>query len=457
MSRGLILAAPASGSGKTTIALALLRRWRQQGRRVAAAKLGPDYIDTAFHSAAAGGTALNLDPWAMRPALIDALVRRLETTADLVLCEGAMGLFDGIGASERGSTAELAARLHWPVVLVVDARHQGASAAALIEGFARHREDVGIAGVVFNRIGSARHAQILEAATRHALPEIAVLGAVPRDSALALPERHLGLVQAVEHPALGHFLDRAAAIVDDAIDLDRMIMLARPAHLSVPAEAPTPLPPLGQRIAVARDDAFAFTYASVLEGWRALGAELTFFSPLADEPPACVADAVYLPGGYPELHAAHLAGNARFLEGLRAAAERGAAILGECGGFMTLGRRLVDAEGRSHEMAGLLPVATSFAERRLHLGYREMRLTEATPLGARGARFRGHEFHYASLTDPGDAPPLFEAWDGAGVSLGSVGAIRGRVMGSFLYLIDRENYPQGSDSTAEAAALSLAP
>jgi cobyrinic acid a,c-diamide synthase len=459
MSRGLILAAPASGAGKTTLALALLRRWRQQGRHVAAAKLGPDYIDTAFHSAAVGGTALNLDPWAMRPALLDASVRRLEASGEIVLCEGAMGLFDGVGASEQGSTAELAARLRWPVVLVVDARHQGASVAALIEGFVRHRTDVEIAGVMFNRVGSTRHGALLAEATKRALPEIAILGAVPRDPDLALGERHLGLVQAAEHPDLDAFLDRAAAIVGAAVDLERLAALARPARLAPPAaaESVVPIPPLGQRIAIARDSAFLFTYSGVLEGWRAAGAELTFFSPLADEAPARETDSVYLPGGYPELHAARLAANGIFLGGLRAAAARGATIFGECGGFMALGRALIDGEGRAHEMAGLLPVTTSFATRRLHLGYREMALAFATPLGPRGARFRGHEFHYASLSEAGGAPPMFHAWDGTGASLGPAGSVEGRVMGSFLHLIDRANYVQGSDSRAGAKTLSLTP
>jgi cobyrinic acid a,c-diamide synthase len=458
MTRGLILAAPASGSGKTTLALALLRRWRQLGRRVAAAKLGPDYIDPAFHRAAGAEAALNLDPWAMRPELLAALVHKLETAGEMLLCEGAMGLFDGVGAGEQASTADLAARLDWPIVLVVDARHQGASVAALLEGFVRHRGDIRIAGTIFNRVGSARHGAILAEATRRALPDLEVLGAVPRDPALVLPERHLGLVQAAEHPALDAFLDRAAGVVSAAVDLDRLTAVARPtASLQQTTVPAIPLPPLGQRIAVARDTAFAFAYTSVLEGWRAAGAEVAFFSPLADEAPAKNADAVYLPGGYPELHASRLAEARNFRAGLRDAAARGAAIYGECGGFMVLGRVLIDAEGRGHEMANLLPIVTSFAEPKLHLGYREIRLAAATPLGPRGHQFRGHEFHCARLVDSGDAPALFESWDGSGQSLGAVGAVRGRVLGSFLHLIDRTNWPQGSDSGVAAKSLSLTP
>lgn len=349
-----------------------------------------------------------------------------------------MGLFDGVGSSERGSTADLAAHFQWPVVLVVDARHQAASVAALVEGFVHHRGDIEIVGVIFNRVGSARHAAIVTEVTRHALPRVAVLGAVPRDPALALPERHLGLVQASEHGELNGFLDRTAAIVGSAVDLDRLVALARPARLLREAgNTATPVPPLGQRIAIARDTAFAFAYEHVLEGWRTAGAELTFFSPLSDEAPARDIDAVYLPGGYPELYAGQLAANSTFLDGVRTTAARGAAVYGECGGFMVLGRTVIDAEGQAHAMTGLLPVTTSFAERRLHLGYRELELLAATRLGPAGQHFRGHEFHYASLVDAGGAAPLFRVLDGIGNNIGNIGAIEDRVMGSFLHLIDQ--------------------
>ena len=436
MTRGLILASPHSGSGKTTLTLGLLRALKRAGHRVVSAKSGPDYIDPVFHAAATGAPCLNLDAWAMRPALMDALVRQLGRAGELVLCEGAMGLFDGVGGTEKGSTAALAARFGWPVVLIVDASRQGASVAALLEGFARHRADVHVAGVIFNRVGSTRHGAVVAAATRSALPELAILGAVPRDPALTLPQRHLGLVQAGEHGDLEAFIERAAGATGDACDLPGLAALARPAVLAQTNTAIAPLPPLGQRIAVARDIAFGFAYGSVLEGWRAAGAELAFFSPLADEAPSDDADAVYLPGGYPELHAGRLAANRRFLDGLRARAARGAAIYGECGGFMVLGQGLIDAEGERHRMAGLLPASTSFAKPALHLGYREMRLASATPLGSAGAAFRGHEFHYASLVEA-EGPPLFRASDGEGASLGDAGVIKGSVTGSFMHLIDR--------------------
>ncbi|HLJ19828.1 MAG TPA: cobyrinate a,c-diamide synthase, partial [Stellaceae bacterium] len=228
MTRALVIASPHSGSGKTTLTLGLLRALKQAGHRIVSAKSGPDYIDPAFHAAATGAPCLNLDAWAMRPASLDALVRQLCRAGELILCEGAMGLFDGVGGTETGSTADLAARFGWPVVLVVDASRQGASVAALLEGFSRHRGEVHIAGVIFNRVGSARHGALLAAATRAALPELAVLGAVFRDPALALPNRHLGLVQAGEHADLEAFLERAAGAVRDACALEALVALARP-------------------------------------------------------------------------------------------------------------------------------------------------------------------------------------------------------------------------------------
>jgi cobyrinic acid a,c-diamide synthase len=436
VSGGLILAAPASASGKTTLTLALLRQFRRAGKRVASAKAGPDYIDPGFHSAASGTPCLNLDAWAMRRETIAALVASLERQAELVLCEGAMGLFDGAGSRGRGSTGDLAALTGWPVVLVVDVAGQAGSAAALLRGFISHRPEVPVAGVIFNRVGGPRHAATLENSVRTALPELAILGHVPRHPELALPERHLGLVQAAEHPDLDGFLDRAATLVGSVIDPARLAALARRSSLAA-LPAALPLAPLGQRIAVANDVAFAFAYPAMLEGWRSAGAELTLFSPLADEAPRRDADAVFLPGGYPELHAGRLSGNRRFLAGLIEAAERGATIYGECGGYMVLGRGLVDAAGARHAMAGLLPLETSFAERRRQLGYREARLAAAGPMGAAGALYRGHEYHYATIVEEGDAAPLFAAFDADGGALGAAGRIKGRVMGSFLHLVDR--------------------
>jgi cobyrinic acid a,c-diamide synthase len=434
---GLILAAPKSGSGKTLVTAALLRHLRDRGIRIAAAKIGPDYIDPTFHTLASGAPCINLDSWAMRPATLAGLTCDLASGAALVLCEGVMGLFDGTGPDgELGSTAELARITGWPVVLVVDAAGQGASVAALVAGFARHDPRVPLAGVVLNRVASPRHRDLLVCAIQRHLPELPVVGAIQRDPLLTLPSRHLGLVPAEEVSGAETLIASAAARIADEMDVDRLIALARSSRCGEPV-AGSGLMPLGQHIAVARDEAFLFAYEATLAEWRRRGTEISLFSPLRDEAPSRGADAVYLPGGYPELHAGRLAASARFLGGLRAAAARGTAVYGECGGYMVLGEAVIDREGKRHSMAGLLPLATSFAEPRRHLGYREVTLRADGPLGAAGARFRGHEFHYATIVEEGAVDPLFAVADASGNRLGNAGLRCGNVAGSFIHLIDR--------------------
>jgi cobyrinic acid a,c-diamide synthase len=436
--RGLILAAPASGSGKTLVTAGLARQLRRRGLRVVAAKAGPDFIDPTFLAAATGRPCPNLDVWAMRPATLAGLVAELEANAEIVLCEGVMGLFDGTGPEgEAGSTAELSRVTGWPVVLIVDARGQGASAAPLLRGFAGHQPLVRLAGVIFNRVSSDRHSALLAGAVTRHLPHLACLGALPADPALSLPSRHLGLVPAGEVGASDAVIDHCAAQIGGGIDIDRLVGLARRSVFTT-AAAPVPLPPLGQRIAIAGDEAFCFAYPAVLEGWRRQGAELVFFSPLADEPPDPTADSVYLPGGYPELWADRLASGEAFIAGLRQAAADRKPVYGECGGYMVLGDALIDGEGRSQPMAGLLPLVTSFAERRLHLGYRCATIFGDCPLGAAGAGFRGHEFHHATMVGQGAADPLLAVTDAAGTDLGPCGLRRGAVFGSFIHLIDRD-------------------
>lgn len=439
--RGLVVAAPSSGSGKTVFTLGLLRLLARRDLRVASAKTGPDYIDPAFHAAATGCPCINIDPWAMGSNLSAAAAAYAAADTDLLVCEGVMGLFDGATANldgNDGSTADLAARLGWPVVLVVDAGAQGASAAAVVKGFAQFRSDVTIRGVVFNKVGPGRHAELLRAACAKAVPDVDVLGCIPRINDLEVPSRHLGLVQAMEIGGLDAFLDRAADLVGEHVDVDRLTALSQTGAVSASSTVPTPIAPLGQHIAVARDEAFAFAYPLVLEGWRAQGATLSFFSPLANEAPDESADAVYLPGGYPELHAAKLSANEAFLGGLRRAADAGAAVFGECGGFMVLGRTLTDADGTGHAMAGLLDLETSFAARRLHLGYRTAQVVDPSTLNGAfsgGARvLKGHEFHYATIVRQQGAP-LFTCKDASGKDLGPLGLVSGSVAGSFIHLI----------------------
>ena len=439
--RGLIVAAPRSGAGKTVITLALLAAFRRHGIAVKAAKTGPDYIDPGFHAAATGSAGCNLDSWAMPPALLDALVGKAASSAEILVIEGVMGLFDGVAGTPGrcGTTADLAARFALPVLLVLDVAGQSQSAAAVLRGFASHDPAVRIAGVILNRVGSERHRALVSEAIAALPAPIPIFGSVPRAAALELPERHLGLVQAGEHADLDRWLDRLADLTDQHIDLHAVLAAAAPLVPpgSSPASVPPPaaaLPPPGQRIALARDQAFSFVYPHVLEGWRRAGAEVVTFSPLADEPPPEHCDAGWLPGGYPELHAGALAAAARFRAGLARFAQT-RPVHGECGGYMVLGQSLTDAQGERHAMTGLLGHATSFGQRKLQLGYREARLLADSPLGSAGSAVRGHEFHYAMLISSGDDAPLADLMDGQGRALGPCGGRRGRVTGTFFHAI----------------------
>lgn len=422
--RGLMIAAPQSGSGKTVLTLALLRALAGRDIDVSAAKAGPDFIDPGFHALACGRDSVNLDPWAMASARVRYLAAR--QGGSHLLVEAMMGLFDG-AADGTGSAADLAVLLDLPVILVVDVAKQGQSVAALARGFRDHRPELRLAGIILNRLGSARHEALLRTAL--APVGIPVLGAVVRSEALVLPERHLGLVQAGEIAKIGAFIERAAEIVGGSVDADR---IADQFAVIADADPVAGLPPPGQRIAIARDEAFSFLYPHQLADWREAGAEISFFSPLGDEAPDDGADAVYLPGGYPELHGGRLAQSVGFRHGLARAAGRGALVYGECGGYMALGEGLVDARGNRHRMAGLLKLETSFAERRLHLGYRRI---EAGQGFALGRSLAAHEFHYSTaLQEQGER--LFSARDAVGADLGMAGLRSGNVMGSYMHVID---------------------
>ncbi len=432
--RGLIIAAPHSGAGKTTVTLALAAALKRRGVQVRAAKAGPDYIDPAFHAVATGHASVNLDSWAMPENLLDALAAQAASDADFLLVEGAMGLFDGApGAPGRsGATADLAARFGLPVVLVIDVARQGQSAAALVRGFCAHDPAVRIAGVMLNRVASERHRRLIAAAMT--VLGVAVFGAVPRDAALGLPERHLGLVQAAEHPDLESLIDRLAGTAERHFDLAAIQSCAVPLTIAGATGANLAMPPPGQRVALAGDRAFSFVYPHVIAAWRRAGAEILPFSPLADEPPPEGADCCWLPGGYPELHAQALAAARNFSQGLRRFAET-RSVHGECGGYMVLGQSLQDAAGRTHVMTGLLGHSTSFAERKLHLGYRGARLLSDCVLGRSGTVVRGHEFHYATLAADGGDDAFAEVFDAEGRALGATGARRGRVSGTFFHAI----------------------
>ena len=433
---GLIISAPASGTGKTTLMLGLLAAFRAQGVQVHPFKSGPDYIDPAFHAAASGRASVNLDSWAMTKVRIAGLVGAADG-ADLILAEGSMGLFDGValaGETGSGASADIAALMGWPVVLVIDVSGQAQSAAAVAAGFAAFRPDVHVAGVVLNRVASPRHEALVRAGM--AAAGITVFGALPRQAEIALPERHLGLVQAEEQPKLAQFLADVGAFVTAHVDLDALRAAA--AGRASPAVASARAKPPGQRIALARDAAFSFIYPHLLADWRGAGAEVLPFSPLADEGPDASADTCWLPGGYPELHAGALASAGRFRAGLRDFANT-RPVHGECGGYMAMGAGLIDKSGVLHEMAGLLRLVTSFEKRKMHLGYRVATLNTAANGHPAGTRLRGHEFHYATIVDQPDEP-LAHVVDATGAVVPETGSIMafsggGQATGTFFHLI----------------------
>jgi cobyrinic acid a,c-diamide synthase len=426
LANGLVIAAPRTGSGKTLVTLGLLVALRARGISVAPAKTGPDYIDARILGSVAGTDAATLDPWAMSATRLRATAARHAETADLLLVEGVMGLFDG-AADGTGSTADLAASLKLPVILVVDAEKQSQSIAALVHGFATWRPEVRVAGLILNRAATTRHEQMLRAAL--APTGIPILGVLPRRDTLHLPDRHLGLVLPDEIANFETVVSSAAETIGEYVDLNTLLSLSKP--LGRGATQAT-LPPLGNRIAIARDDAFAFLYPHWLSDWRDAGASISFFSPLADESPAADADAILLPGGYPELHAQRLAHAQKFMGSLRASADAGTLIYGECGGYMVLGETLTDKSGATWPMAGLLPIATRIDRPKRTLGYRRLTHDSALPWPK---HLTGHEFHYSTAVAD-STNPLFAATDATGAVLAPTGAVSGRVMGSYAHVID---------------------
>ena len=385
---GILISAPSSGTGKTTVMLGLLRAFVEDGMAVQAFKSGPDYIDPAFHRAASGRISFNIDTWAMGPNLLNTITGQAQG-ADICIAEGSMGLYDSVatrGQSGFGASAETAALMGWPVVLVVDVSGQAQSAAAVALGFKHYNPDVPFAGVILNRVASPRHERLARLGMEKA--GLTVLGALPRRGDLTLPERHLGLVQAAEHPDLDKAIANYASFLREHVDLAAIKAAARGSGTGLAAtDGRLPDPP-AQRIALAQDAAFSFAYPHLVEGWRAAGAEVLPFSPLADEAPDPEADLVWLPGGYPELHAGRLSAAQTFARALQEHAKT-RPVHGECGGYMALGEALIDKDGTRHQMAGLLGLVTSYETRKFHLGYRQATLSSAMPGHPPGSRRHG--------------------------------------------------------------------
>jgi cobyrinic acid a,c-diamide synthase len=425
MTRAVVVAAPASGSGKTTVATGLMAALRRRGTTVAPFKVGPDYIDPGYHTLAAGRPGRNLDPVLVGADRIAPLARHGSAGAEIAVVEGVMGLFDGRIPDGAGSTAEVAGLLSAPVLLVVDCRGQSRSLAALLHGFRSFDPALRIAGVVLNRVGSARHEEVLRAAADEAgLP---VLGALPRRDALAVPSRHLGLVTAAEHGgAATAAVEAMAELVAAHVDLDAVVGLAAPLPAGPtwsPGEAVGDGPPgRGPVVAVLGGPAFTFGYAEHVELLAATGAEPVTVDPLRDTALPPETGALVLPGGFPEEHVAELAANAPLLAAVRELAASGAPVHAECGGLLYLCETL---DGTP--MSGVLAAAATRAGR-LTLGYRDAVALADSALHPVGARVTGHEFHHWAVTPrAGEAP----AWGWRGAE--PEGFVTGGVHASFLH------------------------
>jgi cobyrinic acid a,c-diamide synthase len=408
-----LIAAPQSGSGKTTVSLAIMAALIRRGLSVAPFKCGPDFIDPGYHRLVTGRSSINLDAWMCPEEFVHDTFCFHTADADLAVIEGVMGLFDGLGASSsEGSSARISVITGAPVVLVVNARGMAASAAALVKGFAGFDPQVRVSGVIFNNVGSQSHAELLRTVMSQSLPEVAVFGCIPRDEALAIPSRHLGLVTAEDNPLPPEFIDRLAEMAERCLDLNGLAGLKtnppqpfRP-DVWVPfckgGSNSFPLPPgegWGEgrvRIAVARDAAFCFVYEDNLRLLREDGAEIVTFSPLEDEALPPDISGIYLPGGYPELYADKLAANIRMKDTIRSAVEADMPVYAECGGFVYLTEGMEESEERpAVDFAGIFPVRCRMLPRRKALGYRQVELLKETTIGCSGAVLRGHEFHYS--------------------------------------------------------------
>jgi cobyrinic acid a,c-diamide synthase len=403
-----VIAAPHSHAGKTTVTLALMAALSQRGLRVAPFKVGPDYIDPQMHRRAAGQPSYNLDTFLVPSASVYETFWRLAHVADIAIIEGVMGLFDGSSPTSRvGSTAEVAALLQAPIVLVIDAAGMAASVGAVLHGFNTYDPQVHIAGVILNRLGGEGHYRyLLPAIERQGVP---CLGYLPKALDLEIPERHLGLLPASEEDRVTPLLDRLTALMARYVDLDGVLRLAQTAPPLTPAPRLTAQPAAPQpttspvRIAWARDEAFHFTYQENLDRITAAGAAVMPFSPLHDRALPDAIDAIWIAGGFPENFAAQLAANTAMHEALRAHAAQGLPIYAECGGFMYLCEWLEDQHGGRHPQVGLIPGGTRMTDRLQQFGYAEATFLRQTFFGPAGMTVRGHRFHY-SVYEPGAVP-----------------------------------------------------
>ena len=430
----LVVGGTWSGVGKTTLATGLMAALRARGLAVQPFKVGPDYIDPSYHTLACGRPSRNVDTWMVSPEAAQELFQRACAGAHVAVIEGVMGLFDGhSGLDDTGSTAHVARLLDAPVVLVMDVGSTCRSAAAVALGFSRLDPRVRVAGFILNRIGSQKHYQW----TREAVEGetgLPVLGYLPKDAELHIPERHLGLVPTAERDRLEGFLARLQRVVEAHLDLERIVDIASSAGpLPVPERSVFPPEPLSARLtlAVARDEAFSFYYQDNLDLLEAYGARLANFSPLHDAALPPEARGVYLGGGFPEVYAAQLSANESMLGSIRDAARRGLPIYGECGGLMYLSEGITDFEGRRFPMVGLVPRWSAMQRKRVILGYVEVEARAWSILARQGARMRGHVFHWSDI-EP--FPPEVSAYGVLGPEPRWEGYLKDNILASYVHL-----------------------
>lgn len=452
--RALVIAGPASGVGKTTIALGFMAAFRRRGLTVQPFKCGPDFIDPGHHTRVCGRPSRNLDGWMVSAETNRAVFARHIESGDVAIVEGVMGLFDGTRNSGEGSTAAMAKQLRLPILFVVDASKMAASAAALVRGFQTFDPAVRIAGVVFNHLGSAGHFDLLRDAFEQAGCPPAV-GYLPNAPRLRIPERHLGLYTADEDVWSTTAIEHLLSLMEQSVDLDRVLSLAEIVdgnHVpAIPARAiDDPV-----RIAVARDRAFCFYYEDNLDALRAGGAEIVEFSPLSDRLLPQGTDALYIGGGYPELHAAELSANDSMRAEIAQFVKRGGPAYAECGGLMYLGQHLRIRDGERVPMVGVLPFGTVLTERLVRFGYTEVSFTADCLLGRAGTVARGHSFHYSTIDGVPDAPCAYRVRSTLSGMESSEGYAVGSVLASYVHLHLLSN-PELSASFIRAARLSRA-
>lgn len=440
LTKGIVIGATRSGSGKTTVALGIMAALSRRGMRVAPFKTGPDFIDPGHHGRVTGRISRNLDGWMLSRAYNRQSFQRGIKAADIAIIEGVMGLFDGYdGKTEAGSTSQMAKWLGLPVLLIVDARSMARSAAAVVLGFERFDPDLRYAGILFNNIGSPRHLDYLKDALTD-ITDLPCIGGIPSVPDIGIPERHLGLVTQDEHALSEEQIDRLAAVIEENADMDLLLSGLPRIETEMSATTASEKPSEARvRIGVARDEAFCFYYPDNLELLEQAGADIVFFSPIRDTRLPEHLDGLYFGGGYPELFAARLSANTGIRLDVAHLSRSGMPIYGECGGFMYLCRELRDQHGETHPMTGCFPFNTAMFPRLRSLGYREIHMAEDTFLGTRQTVVRGHEFHYSALDpetvmDTVEIRRLYRVTDRTGKRKIEEGYQVHRTLGSYIHL-----------------------